>query len=40
MVHNRILAVTPAERELFNAYCKEILEVLADCPAVPPGLPR
>ena len=30
MVHNRMLAVTPAERELFHAYCTEILEVLTE----------
>jgi hypothetical protein len=30
MVHNRMLAVTPAERELFEAYCVEILEILAE----------
>jgi Swt1-like HEPN len=30
MVHNRLLAVTSAERELFHAYCLEILELLAE----------
>jgi hypothetical protein len=30
MVHNRMLAVTPAERELFHAYCAEILELLTE----------